>query len=235
MASLKDIDRKKVPRHIAVIMDGNGRWAQQKGLSRSEGHIAGAQVIESLMDSALELGIECISLYAFSTENWSRPPMEIKGLWKLFEYYFDKKMPVIAAKGIRIRHSGVYDRLPSGIVKRIEKSLADTARNRRMTLNFCLNYGSRREITDAVNRCLEKGVRKITEKDIARNLYNPDLPEVDLLIRTSGEERISNFLLWQAAYAEIVFSKVLWPDFKPRHLFGAIAEYQKRNRRFGGL
>jgi len=231
------IDKKGIPAHIAIIMDGNGRWAQKKSLSRSHGHAAGALVIEKLMDTALELNLKCVSLYAFSTENWSRPSTEIKGLWNLLERYFDEKIPILKAKGVRVCHSGVFDRLPSSVVRKIEDAVESTKHNKKITLNFCLNYGSRREIVDAVNewsKTAKKG-EFINEKKLASNLYTPGLPDVDLLIRTSGEMRISNFLLWQSAYAEFVFMKVLWPDFKPSHLYKAILEYQKRNRRFGGL
>ncbi|HQQ23583.1 MAG TPA: polyprenyl diphosphate synthase [Spirochaetota bacterium] len=233
---LSALNMKNIPAHIAVIMDGNGRWAKKRGLDRSAGHKAGADVIEALMDAAFSLKIKCVSLYAFSTENWSRPSSEISSLWKLFEYYFDVKMPLMNQKGIKIVHSGVYDRLPKSMVEKIKNAEMKTAKNKNITLNFCLNYGSRREIVDAANRALFKtGKNVLTEKMITDNLYAPNLPQVDLMIRTSGEMRISNFLLWQAAYAELVFTKTLWPDFRPKHLYKAILEYQKRNRRFGGI
>lgn len=233
---LDAVDLNNVPKHVAVIMDGNGRWAQKRGLDRSEGHKAGADVIESLMETSFSLKIKCISLYAFSTENWTRPTSEIKSLWDIFKYYFDIKMPIMHQKGIRIVHSGIYSKLPGFISDRIKHAEEVTRKNKNIILNFCLNYGSRKEITDAVNKAVSASPgKKITEKDISSNLYVPDLPEVDLLIRTSGEMRISNFLLWQAAYAELFFTKTLWPDFRPKHLYQAIIEYQKRNRRFGGI
>ena len=236
MNYLSQIDLKKIPRHVAIIMDGNGRWAQKKGMSRSFGHSAGAKVIEQLMDSALNLKIKCVSLYAFSTENWSRPTTEINTLWRLLENYFDEKIPIMNQKGIRITHSGSLKRLPQSVVSRIQNAVSSTKKNNKIVLNFCLNYGSRQEIVESVNKWIEKNpTKKITEKALAANLYVPELPEVDLLIRTSGECRVSNFLLWQIAYAEFVFEKVLWPDFKPNNLYKSILEYQKRNRRFGGL
>jgi undecaprenyl diphosphate synthase len=228
---------KPVPRHVAIIMDGNGRWAKKKSLPRSEGHRRGADVIEPLMDSAIELGIKAVSLYAFSTENWSRPKLEVRGLWKLLEEFFTNKIETIKSKGVRIRHSGSLQRLPSSTTRVIQRSMDETAANRKIALNFCVNYGGRQEILEAVNRWRseEPGSGPLTEKKMERYLYTQGLPPVDLLIRTSGECRISNFLLWQVAYSEMVFMDVLWPDFTPNHLFQAVHEYQQRERRFGGL
>lgn len=236
MSNYKDlIDLKNVPQHIAVIMDGNGRWAQKRSLPRIEGHKKGARVVETLVDAALELNIKCISLYAFSSENWARPKSEIMGLWSLLEDFFKDKLPMMIEKGIRINHSGRLNRLPGSTRKAIETALEKTKKNKKFILNFCLNYGGRQEIVDAANSFFEKNNgKKITEKNFEKFLYNR-LPNVDLLIRTSGESRISNFLLWQAAYAEFVFIKTLWPDFKAAHLYKSIIEYQKRSRRFGGI
>lgn len=233
----KLIDRKNIPQHVAVIMDGNGRWATERGLSRGDGHRMGSESIEPLMDAAIKLGIKAVSLYAFSTENWTRPSSEIKGLWNLLEEFFSKKIDTIKSKGIRIRHSGLKDRLPPSTKKAIAKAENETAGNKTVILNFCINYGGRQEIVRSVNSWLEKtgGKKKISMNDISRGLYTSDMPELDLLIRTSGECRISNFLLWQAAYAEMVFMDVLWPDFRERHLVKAVYEYQKRERRYGGL
>jgi undecaprenyl diphosphate synthase len=232
-----EIDMKNLPRHVAVIMDGNGRWAKQKGMERIEGHRKGALVVEKLLDAALELKVSCVSLYAFSTENWSRPVSEVKGLWKLLEDYFEEKLPSLKERGVRVVHSGSESRLPASTLRRIQTTVQETAKNKKITLNFCLNYGGRQEIVDAVNRWRadNPNARSITEKDINRNLYTAGLPDVDLLIRTSGEQRLSNFLPWQTAYAEFVFMKVLWPDFNARHLYQAIYEYQNRSRRFGGV
>jgi undecaprenyl diphosphate synthase len=234
---LELIDRKKIPRHVAVIMDGNGRWAKKRDLPRNEGHRAGALVIEKLINAADSLGIECVSVYAFSTENWSRPPLEIKGLFGLLDYYFKLKLDTFMKNGIRITHSGVFDRMPKSTVKRIKDAVELTKNNKKLTLNFCLNYGGRREIIDAFNSWNRNnnGKKLISEKELEKNLYTKGLPQVDLMIRTSGEMRISNFLIWQCAYAEFVFLNVLWPDFKPSHLYRAVYEYQLRNRRFGGL
>lgn len=228
---------KPVPRHVAIIMDGNGRWAKKKSLPRSEGHRRGADVIEPLMDSAIGLGIKAVSLYAFSTENWSRPKLEVRGLWKLLEEFFTDKIGTIKSKGVRIRHSGSLQRLPSSTRRVIQRSIDETSANRTIVLNFCVNYGGRQEILEAVNRwrLKEPGSGPLTEKKMERYLYTEGLPPVDLLIRTSGECRISNFMLWQVAYSEMVFMDVLWPDFTPNHLFQAVYEFQQRDRRFGGL
>jgi undecaprenyl diphosphate synthase len=231
------IDRDRVPRHVAIIMDGNGRWAKKRSLPRVEGHRRGAQVIESLMDTAIGLGIGVVSLYAFSTENWSRPKDEIAGIWRLLEMFFEANIEKIKKKGVRLRHSGSMRHLPASTRRIIEDSVGQTRNNRIITLNFCLNYGGRQELLDAVNgwAASRKHGEKLSERSLERHLYTSGLPDVDLLIRTSGEHRISNFLLWQVAYAEMIFTRVLWPDFKPRHLYRMIYEYQQRDRRFGGL
>ena len=233
---LDSIDLKKVPAHVAIIMDGNGRWAASKDLPRSEGHEKGAGIIEPLMDATLSLGIQVVSLYAFSTENWRRPISEVKGLWSLLEYFFKTKLELINEKGIRILHSGSVKKLPQGIIKTITTAQEYTKSNKKMVLNFCINYGGRDEIINSVNKWMEKSGRgKLTAQKLEKFLYTAQLPDVDLLIRTGGEYRISNFLLWQSAYAELFFTDVLWPDFKPLHLYEAIYEYQQRIRRFGGL
>ncbi len=226
-----------MPNHVAIIMDGNGRWAEKRSLSRAEGHKKGAEVVQNLMDAALSLNLKVISLYAFSTENWSRPKSEINALWRLMEVFFTSNIEKIKGKGIQLRHSGMIENLPSSTRKIIEKSVHETRNNSRIILNFCLNYGGRQEITEAVNRWVEhrKPGEKMTLEKMDTFLYTAGLPEVDLLIRTSGECRISNFLLWQMAYAEFIFTKVLWPDFKPYHLYKMIYEFQQRDRRFGGI
>jgi undecaprenyl diphosphate synthase len=231
------INRKSVPSHIAIIMDGNGRWAKKKSLPRSEGHKCGADAIEPVMDAAIEIGIRAVSIYAFSTENWMRPRTEVLSLWKLLDYFFDKKIDTIKAKGIRISHSGFLDRLPPSTIKTIRNAVNVTRNNKRLILNFCLNYGGRQDVIQAVNRWLDgRNPRElISMKKLEKHLLTADLPSVDLMIRTGGEYRISNFLIWQLAYAELVFLDVLWPDFKPYHLYKAIQEYQKRERRYGGL
>jgi undecaprenyl diphosphate synthase len=239
----KLIDPERVPGHIAVIMDGNGRWADARGLSRSEGHRAGSSIIEPVVEAAYQLGIRALSLYAFSTENWMRPKTEIAGLWKLLGYFFKTSLSRIKDNGIKIIHSGSTDRLPSGVKKIIDRAVNETASNNKIVLNLCINYGGRQEITAAVNSVLsdrnssggKTGCSDITTEDIEKKLYTAGLPELDLIIRTSGEFRISNFLIWQAAYAEMIFLDVLWPDFTPQHLYRSIYEFQTRKRRFGGL
>lgn len=226
-----------IPRHVGIIMDGNGRWAKRRNISRSEGHKAGADVIEPLMDCAIELGIKAVSLYAFSVENWVRPVAEIHGLWDLLEYFFSTKLDSIKEKNIRILHSGSLSKLPPKTRNTIQKAVAETSHNKGLILNFCVNYGGRQEIVKAVNEWLsETGAGgNITEKKLEKHLYTSGMPQLDLVIRTSGEYRISNFLLWQLAYAELVFTDILWPDFGPKDLYSAVVEYQKRERRYGGI
>ncbi|HNR86978.1 MAG TPA: polyprenyl diphosphate synthase [Spirochaetota bacterium] len=233
----KLLDPKNIPAHIAIIMDGNGRWAAQHGLSRIEGHRRGADAVEPIVEAALDIGVQAVSLYAFSTENWSRPKTEVMALWRLLDDFFANKLGRIKERGIRIRHSGSLTGLPPSTKRVIRNSVAETSRNRAMVLNMCLNYGGRREIADAVNAWADtrRAGERITEAKLARHLYTAGMPEVDLLIRTSGECRVSNFLLWQIAYAEFMFTDVLWPDFSPRHLYEMILAFQKRERRFGGL
>ncbi len=228
---------KPLPAHIAIIMDGNGRWAKKRSLPRSEGHRKGAEVIELMMDAAIELGIKVVSLFVFSTENWTRPRTEILHLWKLLDEFFKKKIDKIQSAGIRVVHSGSTKRLPSSTRRAIDNAIASTEKNKKIILNFCINYGGRQEIVDAVNKWNATAGRgeQLTEKKLEQHLYSRDLPNVDLLIRTSGECRISNFLLWQVAYAEMIFTDVLWPDFSSRHLYKAVYEYQQRERRFGGI
>lgn len=231
------ISAKNIPRHVAIIMDGNGRWAQKHSLPRTEGHRKAADVIEPIVDTCLEMGIQALTLYAFSTENWLRPVSEVRTLWDILDYYFSLKLESIIEKGIRIKHSGSSKKIPSRTKKTIINAVSQTEKNKNMVLNFCLNYGGHQEILDAVNGWLKtrKGSREITAKDIEKNLYTSDLPEVDLMVRTSGEYRISNFLLWQLAYTELVFFDVLWPDFKQSDFYKAIYLYQQRERRYGGV
>jgi undecaprenyl diphosphate synthase len=228
---------ENIPAHVAVIMDGNGRWAKKRGLPRSAGHQAGADAVERLVDVSVELGIKYISIYAFSTENWSRPTTEINTLWRILETFFKVKLPVLHEKGVRIVHSGSRSRLPAKVLSIIKNAESTTLENKKITLNLCLNYGGRQEIVDSVNAWVKnrKKNERITADKIRKHLYQPEIPDADLVIRTSGESRISNFLLWQCAYAEFVFMDVLWPDFGSTHAKEAVAEYQKRTRRFGGL
>jgi undecaprenyl diphosphate synthase len=234
---LEEINTDKVPQHIAVIMDGNGRWAKKRGLPRTEGHKVGAEVIEKLTDAALTLKIKCVSLYAFSTENWSRPVGEINTLWNLLQKFFDEKLPSLIEKNVKVYHSGFINGLPKNVQKAISKAISETAENTGLKLNFCLNYGSRQELVEAVNAwTVERGNKeKLTEKKLESYLFTRDLPDVDLMIRTSGEMRISNFLLWQIAYAELYFTDVFWPDFTDEELYKAVLNFQNRNRRFGNI
>ena len=232
----KRIDLKRVPAHIAIIMDGNGRWADKRGLSRTEGHQKGAEVVEPVVKAAIEIGVKAVSLFAFSTENWARPRSEIRSLWKLLEYFFNTNSEKMQESGIKVVHSGSMNGLPPKTSRMIENVIDETKDNNKIILNLCLNYGARQEIVRAVNRAFQLNPgKKITEEAIERQLFTRNLPELDLLIRTSGENRLSNFLLWQLAYSELIFTKVLWPDFKPAHLYKAVYDYQCRKRRFGGL
>jgi undecaprenyl diphosphate synthase len=241
MLPMKDyrtlINPDNIPSHVAIIMDGNGRWAQRRKLPRIEGHRRGAETVEWVVEDSAKAGIRHLSLFAFSTENWSRPREEVKGLWKLLEMFFEMKLDRIKEKGVKILFSGSFRGLPPSSQRVIDEAVRQTKKNKRITLNFCINYGGRQEIVEAVNKwaAARKQGEMLTEKKLPSFFYNPKLPDVDLLIRTSGECRISNFMLWQLAYAELVFMDVLWPDFKAKHLYRALYEYQNRERRFGGL
>jgi undecaprenyl diphosphate synthase len=231
------INPEKVINHAAIIMDGNGRWAQKRSLSRIEGHRKGALAIEPIVEGAHSIGIKALSLYAFSTENWARPKDEIAGLWETLDWFYHEKRESFLEKGVRVWFSGSIEKLPKNIINIINNFSEETKNNKNIVVNICLNYGGRQEILNSVNKWLSgrKENEKITEKKIDRNLYTAGLPEVDLMIRTGGEYRISNFLLWQLAYAEFVFMDVLWPDFTPNHLYKTVYEFQNRHRRFGGL
>ena len=219
------------PKHIAIIMDGNGRWAKLKNLPRKEGHKEGAASVEAVVQTALEQNIKILSLYTFSTENWARPKTEVNYLMQLLADTLSK-FSEDKYKDVKLVFSGRRKGLPSKILNKLDEVTQKTAGKKKLILNLCLNYGARQEITDAVNELLTQGKTKITEKDITNNLYQ-NLPEPDLIIRTSGEERLSNFLLWQAAYSEFYFTKTLWPDFKGKDLLEAISAYTRRERRFG--
>jgi undecaprenyl diphosphate synthase len=226
----------EIPRHVGAIMDGNGRWALMRSLTRSEGHAAAEQAVVDTIDGALELGIEWLTVYAFSTENWSREPAEVQFLMNLNEWLLhEERVDEFHAKGVRLRFVGRVDdpRIPQSTQDWIAQVEAKTASNTR--LQFCIgfNYGGRAEIVDAVKAALAAGLTDIDEAVIAANMYVPDMPEMDLVIRTSMEQRMSNFFPWQATYAELLFTETLWPDFRRWHLFSAVAEYQTRNRRKG--
>ena len=219
-------------------MDGNGRWAQRRGLKRTDGHAAGEEALMDAVEGALALGVRWLTVYAFSTENWRRPTDEVRFLMGFNESLLVRRRDELNDKGVRIQFIGRRDwRVPKRLLRRIDESAALTAKNRTLTLTIAFNYGGKAEIVDAVRRLVEEGVPagKIDEKSIAKRLYDPSMPDPDLVVRTSGEYRLSNFLLWEAAYSELVFTDVLWPDFRREHLFDAVREYQARDRRFGGL
>lgn len=227
-----------IPRHVACVMDGNGRWAQMRGLARTEGHAAGEEALVDAIDGALALGIEWITMYAFSTENWRRPVDEVRYLMGFNESLLLRRRDELNEKGVRIRFAGRRDwRVPKRVLKRMDESAELTKNNRTLTLTMAFNYGGRAEIVDAVRAMVAEGVKvdTIDEKAIAKHLYHPDMPDPDLVVRTSGEHRISNYLLWEIAYSELVFPDVLWPDFRREHLYEAVLEFQRRERRYGGL
>ena len=224
-----------LPKHVAIIMDGNGRWARAHHLPRLAGHKAGAKAVERTIQAAQERGISFLTLYAFSTENWSRPPEEISGLMKLLEQTLDRYSKTAAKQNIRLWVSGEREPLPTTILEKIDKVVSDTAGHTGLTLNLALNYGAQQEILHAANAAINAGEKTLTQQVLRNYLYHPDLPDPELIIRTSGEERLSNFLLWQAAYSEFYFTPVLWPDFAEKHFQEALDSYAERSRRFGGI
>jgi undecaprenyl diphosphate synthase len=237
-AGIDDLDPNRLPVHIACVMDGNGRWAQKRGLPRTEGHAAGEEALFDAVEGAVELGVRWLTVYAFSTENWKRPLDEVRYLINFNQSLLERRVDELDDMGVRVRFAGRRDwRVPRRLLKRMDQSVAQTAHNRKTTLTIAFNYGGRAEIVDAVRDLVEAGTpaSKIDEKAIRAHLYHPDMPDPDLVIRTSGEFRISNFLLWELAYSELVFTDVLWPDFRRGHLYEAVREFQRRDRRFGGL
>lgn len=233
-----DIASGRLPVHVACVMDGNGRWASRRGLPRTEGHAAGEAALLDAVEGVLELGIPWLTMYAFSTENWRRPADEVRYLMGFNESLLVRRRDELHDKGVRIRFAGRRDwRVPKHVLRRMNESVDLTAGNRRMTLTMAFNYGGRAEIVDAVRALVADGIPpgKVDEKAIRSRLYYPDQPDPDLVIRTSGEYRISNFLLWQLAYSELVFTEVLWPDFRRADLFDAVGEFQQRHRRYGGV
>lgn len=237
---LRQIDPGRLPRHIAVIMDGNGRWANKRNKPRVSGHRAGATSVRETVETSARLGIRNLTLYAFSTENWKRPRLEVDTLMRLLREYLGKELETLVRNRIRFRAMGRREELSPGVRRDIERAEQETAHHDGMILTVALNYSGRSEIVDACRRIAAEIVAaggdpsRISETDIERNLYEPELPDPDLLIRTSGEMRVSNFMLWQIAYTEIHVTETLWPDFRRAHLFEAIVEYQKRERRYGG-
>jgi len=232
------LDPDRIPRHVAAVMDGNGRWAQQRGLKRTDGHAAGEEALFDTVDGAIELGLDWFTVYAFSTENWKRPPDEVRYLMGFNKGILERHAEDLNERNVRIRFIGRRDwRAPRGVLRRIDWATELTQHNTGMTFTVAFNYGGRAEIVDAVKALVATGVKadKIDERSIRRHLYDSQMPDPDLVIRTSGEYRISNFLLWELAYSELVFTDVLWPDFRKEHLASAIGEYQDRERRFGGV
>ena len=239
MDLIEHINKSFLPKHIAVIMDGNGRWAKQKGMLRVIGHQNGTKSVRKTVESCAKLGIENLTLYAFSTENWNRPKLEVQTLMKLLVSSLKKEITTLQENNIKLAAIGNLDALPKKAHKELLEVIDKTKDNNRMILTLALSYGSREELLNTVKKISIKvknniiSAENIDESVINEHLYTRNLPDVDLLIRTSGEQRISNFLLWQIAYAELYFTSVLWPDFTEQHLFEAIIEYQKRERRFG--
>ncbi len=237
------LDPGRLPRHIAIIMDGNGRWASRRNLPRVAGHKAGIEAVRSTVETCARLGIDVLTLYAFSTENWKRPRSEVETLWELLHTYIRKELPTLMENNIRMRPIGRLRQLPDQVREDLESAMNETSANTGLLVNLAINYSGRAEIVDAVNAAIEKARLagalgkdfRIDEELVSANLYTAGQPELDLLIRTSGELRVSNFLLWQIAYAEIYVTPTLWPDFRRTNLLEALVEYQKRERRFGGL
>ena len=239
MNLLENIDAKNLPQHLAIIMDGNGRWAKQKGLLRALGHESGTKSVKVIIEASAKLGIEFLTLYAFSTENWNRPKLEVETLMKVLINSLKKELTTLQKNNIKLNAIGNLEKLPKSAQKELLDVIEKTKENTQMTLTLALSYGSREEIVSAVRNICNKvknniiSIDSIDDSIINEHLYTQNLPDVDLLIRTSGEHRISNFLLWQIAYAELYFTDILWPDFKEQDLYEAIISYQKRERRFG--
>jgi trans,polycis-polyprenyl diphosphate synthase len=233
------IPAELVPRHVAIVMDGNGRWARARGLPRTKGHEAGEAALLDVIHGAVELGIGCLSAFAFSTENWRRSPEEVRFLMGFNREVIRRRRDELHALGVRVRWSGRPQRLWRSVIRELADAEEMTRHNRVLTLQFCVNYGGRAEIADAARSMAREAAagrldpQRVDERTVGRFLYQPDLPEVDLFVRSSGEQRTSNFLLWQAAYAELVFLDTLWPDFDRRHLWRACEIYAGRDRRFG--
>jgi undecaprenyl diphosphate synthase len=239
---LADIDRERVPAHVAIVMDGNGRWAQQRGLPRTDGHGAGEEALFDTVKGGVEVGLRWMTVYAFSTENWKRPAGEVLYLMNFNRGILRRHRDELHEMNVRIRFMGLRNwRVPRSVLKEIEVSEELTRTNTGMTLTIAFNYGGRAEIVDAVKQIVrdhdagKQRIEKIDEASIAERLYDSEMPDPDLLIRTSGEQRISNFLLWRAAYAELWFTPIFWPDFSREVLFEAIRDFQKRSRRFGAV
>jgi undecaprenyl diphosphate synthase len=236
------IDPQRLPSHVAIIMDGNGRWARQRNCPRILGHRAGISSVKTIAESAAQIGIQVLTLYAFSVDNWKRPRNEIEGLWRLLRFYLRRELANLMKNDIQLVAIGRLESLPDTVQEDLQHAMDKTARNKGMRLNLAINYGGRTELVDAVNALLDNArlegnldSLEVTENAISSHLYTAGLHDPDLLIRTSGEMRVSNFLLWQIAYAELYVTDTLWPDFTRKHLLEAILDYQGRERRFGGI
>jgi undecaprenyl diphosphate synthase len=233
------LDKNKMPNHVAIIMDGNGRWAKSQGLKRIFGHRHALESIRSTIEGAAEVGVKYLTLFAFSTENWNRPKEEVDALMDMLVSAIDKEVPALHKNKVRMQTIGNIKKMSAKVQEKLNKAINFTAQNEGLTLVLALNYGSREEIMESLKHCVRDIIDKkitideINEKTIAANLYTNNMPDPELIIRTSGEERLSNFLLWQAAYSELYFTETLWPDFRKQHLFDALYEYQHRERRFG--
>jgi undecaprenyl diphosphate synthase len=239
MDLLNIIDKTNIPQHVAIIMDGNGRWAKKQGLLRAFGHESGTKSVKKIIKASAKLGIECLTLYAFSTENWNRPKLEVDTLMRVLINSLKKEVTTLQENNIKLNAIGNLEKLPQSAQKELQDVINKTQNNTRLTLTLALSYGAREEIVNAVKNISNKvknniiSIDSIDDSIINEHLYTQNLPDVDLLIRTSGEHRISNFLLWQIAYSELYFTDILWPDFKEEDLYEAIISYQKRERRFG--
>ena len=228
--------RGEMPRSIAIIMDGNGRWAESRGLPVAEGHRAGTRALRRTVEACIDLGVESLAVYAFSTENWTRPADEVEALMAIFDETIERELPDLAEQGVRTRFVGRRDRAPASLREQMAKLEAETASNERLQLWIAFDYGGRAELVEAARRLVQDGIPadEVDERAFAERLYAPELPDPDLVIRTSGEQRLSNFLLWQSAYAELVFVDTLWRDFGEEQLRAALDDYASRRRRFGG-
>jgi undecaprenyl diphosphate synthase len=236
------VDLSGVPEHVAIVMDGNGRWAQRRGLKRTDGHAAGEEALFDTVEGGLEIGLRWLTVFAFSTENWRRPLDEVRFLMRFNESLLLRRRDDLNERGVRVRFIGRRKgRVPRRVLRHIEDTEELTRRNRRMTLTFAFNYGGRAELVDAVRaiaveaRARKLDPSKIDDRVLRKHLYAPDMPDPDMVVRTSGEYRISNYLLWEAAYSELIFTDVLWPDFRRQDLFDAVREFQRRERRFGAI
>ncbi|MFH2201745.1 MAG: isoprenyl transferase [Elusimicrobiota bacterium] len=235
MTAESQLDPERIPRHIAIIMDGNGRWAKKRRQPRVSGHKAGVDSVRATVRACAELGVKTLTLYSFSTENWLRPKAEVEELMSLLAWALKVETPDLDKNKVRLMVSGRIEGLPAPVRSALGKSIKKLAKNTGLLLNLAINYGSRAEIVDAVNGLIRDGVKEVSEQEISGRLYTSGIPDPDMLIRTSGEMRLSNFLLWQVAYSEIYVTPVFWPDFRKKDLIEAIKSFQKRDRRFGRL